>query len=55
MGWTEQQVGERTQVIRLVQQGVLTQRMAAEHLERSVRQIRRLIRRLEAAGGEGRA
>jgi transposase InsO family protein len=52
MGWTEQRMGERAQVIRLVQQGVLTQRMAAEQLERSVRQIRRLVRRLDAAGGE---
>jgi transposase InsO family protein len=45
-------MGERAQVIRLVQQGVLTQHVAAEQLGRSVRQIRRLVRRLEAAGGE---
>jgi transposase InsO family protein len=55
MRWTAQQVGERAQVIRLVQQGVLTQRTAAEQLQRSVRQIRRLVRRLEGAGGAGEA
>jgi len=52
MRWTEQRVGERGPVIRLVQQGVLTQRVGAEQLELSIRQIRRLVRRLEAAGGE---
>jgi transposase InsO family protein len=51
MGWTEQRMGERAQVIRLVQHGLLTQRQGAEQLELSSRQLRRLVRRLEAAGG----
>lgn len=40
-------VDERIQVMRLVQEGVLSQKEAAEKLGRSVRQIRRLARRLE--------
>ena len=52
MGWTEQRVGERSAVIHLVQQGLLTQGRAAEQLGLSVRQVRRLVRRLAAADGD---
>jgi transposase InsO family protein len=52
MQWTERIVGERGRVIALVQQGLLTQVAAAEQLQLSERQVRRLLRRVEAAGGD---
>jgi transposase InsO family protein len=51
MRFTEQMVGERGALIRLVQAGQLTQAEAAAALGLSVRQVRRLVRRLEAADG----
>lgn len=52
MRFTAQMVGERGAVVRLVQEGLLTQVAAAEQLRCSVRQVRRLVRRLEGAGGD---
>ena len=51
MRFTEQMIGQRGAVVRLVQQGQLTQREAATELGLTERQIRRLVRRVEAAGG----
>lgn len=52
MRFTEQMVGQRAGVIRLIQQRVLTLTRGAEELRLSVRQVRRLVRRLEAADGD---
>ena len=52
MRFTEQMIGQRGALVRLVQQGQLSQAEAARELALSVRQIRRLVRRVEAAGGE---
>jgi transposase InsO family protein len=52
MRFTEQMIGQRGGVVALVRQGLLTQAAAAAQLELSVRQVRRLVRRVEAAGGD---
>jgi hypothetical protein len=44
-------VQQRGAVVRLVQEGILTQEHAAAELGLSARQVRRLIERLVAAGG----
>ena len=51
MRFTEQMIGERGAIVRLVQQGQWTQREAARELGVSERQVRRWLRRVEAAGG----
>jgi transposase InsO family protein len=51
MRFTEQMIGQRGAVVRLVQQGQLTQREAATQLGLTERQVRRLVRRVEGAGG----
>jgi transposase InsO family protein len=51
MRFTEQMVGQRGAVVRLVQQGLLTEAEAATELGVTARQIRRLVRRVQAAGG----
>ena len=51
MGFREQMIGERGAVVELVRQRLLSQEAAAAQLELSVRQVRRLVRRVEAAGG----
>jgi len=55
MRFTEQMVGQRGAVVQLVCDGVLSQARAAAELGCSVRQVRRLVRRLEAADGDVRA
>ena len=52
MRFTERMVGERGAVVELVRQRLLTQEAAGARLELSVRQVRRLVRRVEAAGGD---
>ena len=52
---TAAMVGRRGAVVELVREGLLSQAAAAAELELSARQVRRLVRRLEAAGGEARA
>src|SRR5256885_4510526 len=44
-------VQQRGAVVRLVQEGILTQEQAAAELELSARQVRRLVQRVVAAGG----
>lgn len=44
---------KRLEVLRQLADGVMTQRMAAERLALTVRQVRRLLRRYEAAGAAG--
>jgi len=51
MRFTEQMIGERGTMVRLVQQGQLTQREAATELGVSERQVRRWVRRVETAAG----
>ena len=51
MRFTEQMVGQRGAVVQLVRDGVLSQAQAAAELGRSVRQVRRLVRRLESGAG----
>src|SRR4051794_30761002 len=51
MRFTEQRVGRRGAIIRLVQHRQLSQHAAATELGVSERQVRRLMRRLEGAGG----
>lgn len=55
MRFTAQMVGQRGAVVQLVREGLLTQGSAAEQLRCSVRQVRRLVRRLESADGDLRA
>ena len=52
MRFTEQMIGQRGAIVRLVQQGQLTQREAASELGLTERQLRRLVRRVETAGGD---
>lgn len=49
MRFNDAMVGKRTEVVKLVKQGVLSQQQGADELEVSVRQIRRLVRRLDGA------
>jgi transposase InsO family protein len=51
MRFTERMIGERGAVVDLVRQGLLTQADAAARLELTDRQVRRLVRRVERAGG----
>ena len=51
MRFSKQMIGQRGAVVRLVQQRQLTQREGATELGLSERQVRRLVRRLEAGGG----
>jgi transposase InsO family protein len=53
--FTEAMVGRRGAVVELVRDGLLSQVEAAAQLELSTRQVRRLVRRLDAAGGDARA
>jgi transposase len=55
MRFTEAMVGRRGAVVELVREGLLSQVDAAAELGLSARQIRRLVRRLEAAGGDVQA
>lgn len=55
MRFTEQMVGQRGAVLRLVQEKVITQAAAAEQLGCSVRQVRRLLRRWQEAAGQPEA
>src|SRR5687768_12005584 len=52
MRFTGHIVGERGAVVTLARQHVLTQAEAAEQLRLSVRQGRRLVRRVESARGD---
>lgn len=52
MRFTAAMVGRRVAVVKLVREGMLSQGEAAVELGCSVRQVRRLVRRLEGAGGE---
>jgi len=51
MRFDEALVQQRGAVVRLVQEGILTQEQAAAELELSARQVRRLVQRMAAAGG----
>jgi transposase InsO family protein len=55
MRFTERMIGERGVVVALVQQGRLTQAQAGEQLGVTTRQVRRLVRRVEQAGGDVQA
>jgi len=52
MRFTERMIGERGAVVDLVRHGLLTQGDAAARLERTDRQVRRLVRRVDRAGGD---
>ena len=52
MRFTEAMVGRRGAVVQLVREGLLSQVAGAGELVLSTRQLRRLVRRLEAAGGD---
>ena len=55
MRFAEQRMGQRGAIVRLVQHGQLSQAEAAPELALSTRQRRRLVRRVEAAGGAAEA
>jgi hypothetical protein len=55
MRFTERMIRERGAVVTLVQQGLLTQVDAGAQLELTDRQVRRLVRRVEQAGGDVQA
>ena len=55
MRFTEAMVGRRGAVVELVREGLLSQVDAAAELGLSARQVRRLVRRLAAAGGDVQA
>ncbi len=52
MRFTEAMVGQREGIVRLLREGLLSQADAAVELDLTPRQVRRLVRRAEAAGGE---